>query len=208
MKTRLLDRVLAVVSACLLVALGWLWGWQTGLEADRPFVPADVTIWDPGAEELPVCSTPDLPPGEIAICTPNSPWCVSGCAEPEDAADVDVQALDEDDAATLTLGYVDRSREDLLTFLRTLEPRTVALVGYRGEDGDIHMLTEADLHGEVSAGDVEDGPLVYGLRTGSGCVGHCPEVTSIAWYEPPYALAVCYYEDAEGEIRPIHELFE
>jgi len=45
----------------------------------------------------------------------------------------------------LRFSHVERDRETLLQWLRTLKPGELGLIGYVGDDGDFHALTEADL---------------------------------------------------------------
>lgn len=49
-------------------------------------------------------------------------------------------------APSITVHTIEhQSRNELLAFLRTLPPDTLAMVGYVGDDGNAHALTEADL---------------------------------------------------------------
>jgi hypothetical protein len=51
----------------------------------------------------------------------------------------------------VTVPFVVDRKADLLAILRSLPPGTVALVGYVGDDGDAHALSEADLRECVCA---------------------------------------------------------
>jgi hypothetical protein len=64
---------------------------------------------------------------------------LSGCQQPQ----IDPQDVALSDYATTMLTAA--SHDDLLALLKEVPPDAVILIGYRGDDGDIHALSESDL---------------------------------------------------------------